>query len=166
METLTFVPVRTPESIAKVATLAEEIWTEHYASILSAEQIRYMVDTFQSAEAIGRQLAEQHYRYYLVEAGGKTVGYVGIQPGEGRLFLSKLYLRRAARGRGYAHRILAFLSGFCGGAGLSAIWLTVNRHNADSIAVYERLGFVKTREQAADIGNGYVMDDYIMEKKI
>lgn len=164
MEKLTFSPVRTPEAIAQVASLAEEIWTEHYASILSAEQIRYMVDAFQSAQAIEKQLTGQHYRYYLVKADGEAAGYIGVQPGDGRLFLSKLYLRKAARGRGYARRMLAFVSGFCSGAELSGVWLTVNRLNRDSIAVYERLGFVKTREQVADIGNGYVMDDFIMEK--
>lgn len=99
---LTFTPVRTPETIAQVAALAEEIWTEHYASILPAEQIRYMVDSFQSAGAIEKQLAHQHYRYYLVKADGETSGYIGVQPEKGRLFLSKLYLRKAARGRGYA----------------------------------------------------------------
>ena len=166
MEKLTFTPVRTPETIAQVAALAEEIWTEHYASILPAEQIRYMVDSFQSAGAIEKQLAHQHYRYYLVKADGETAGYIGVQPEKGRLFLSKLYLRKAARGRGYARRILAFLSGFCSGAGLSALWLTVNRRNTDSIAIYEQMGCVKTREQVADIGNGYVMDDYVMEKML
>lgn len=166
MDTISFLPVNTPETISHVAALAEEIWTEHYASILSAEQIHYMVDRFQSAESITKQLADQHYRYYLIITKNKTAGYMGIQPQEGRLFLSKLYLRKSARGRGYARRLLAFLIGFCSGADLSSIWLTVNRRNTDSIAVYERLGFVKTREEAADIGGGYVMDDYIMEKYV
>ena len=101
-----------------------------------------------------------------MKADGEAAGYIGVQPEKGRLFLSKLYLRKAARGRGYARRILAFLSGFCSGAGLSALWLTVNRRNTDSIAIYEQMGFVKTREQVADIGNGYVMDDYVMEKML
>lgn len=97
MEKLTFTPVRTPETIAQVAALAEEIWTEHYASILPAEQIRYMVDSFQSAGAIEKQLAHQHYRYYLVKADGEAAATSGVQPEKGRLFLSKLYLRKAAR---------------------------------------------------------------------
>ena len=166
MEVLTFIPVHTPEAVSHTAALADEIWNEHYASILSAEQIRYMVDTFQSVKAIHKQLAEQEYRYYLLKADDKILGYTGVQPKDGRLFLSKLYLRQAARGKGYARRVLAFLSGFCEGAGLSAIWLTVNRHNTDSIAIYQRLGFMKIREQVAEIGNGYVMDDYIMEKTL
>ena len=166
MELLTFQSVHTPEAVAQVAALAEEIWTEHYAAILSVEQIRYMVDKYQSVPAIEEQLTDKHYRYYLVIAAGKAVGYVGIQPEDGRLFLSKLYLRRSIRGRGYARRILAFLTGFCDGHGLHSIWLTVNRHNTGSIAVYEKLGFVKTQEQAAEIGRGYIMDDYIMEYRL
>ena len=90
MELLTFQSVHTSEAVEQVAALAEEIWTEHYAAILSVEQIRYMVDKYQSAPAIEEQLTDKHYHYYLVIAAGKAVGYVGIQPEDGRLFLSKL----------------------------------------------------------------------------
>ena len=76
MELLTFQSVHTPEAVAQVAALAEEIWTEHYAAILSVEQIRYMVDKYQSVPAIEEQLTDKHYRYYLVIAAGKAVGYV------------------------------------------------------------------------------------------
>jgi ribosomal protein S18 acetylase RimI-like enzyme len=49
---------------------------------------------------------------------------------------------------------------------LKTIWLTCNRNNTESLAVYEHLGFKKVREEVADIGNGFVMDDYIMEYEI
>jgi len=45
--------------------------------------------------------------------------------------------------------------------GCSSIWLTVNRHNQQAIAVYEHLGMQRIQEQVIDIGNGFVMDDFI-----
>jgi RimJ/RimL family protein N-acetyltransferase len=54
----------------------------------------------------------------------------------------------------------------CKEKGYHKIWLTVNRFNENTIKVYEKKGFIKTRTQVADIGNGFVMDDYIMEKTI
>ena len=48
-------------------------------------------------------------------------------------------------------------------AGTGRIQLTVNRFNADSIAVYQKWGFVTLREEKTPIGGGYFMDDYIME---
>ncbi|CAI6059702.1 GNAT family N-acetyltransferase [Cohnella sp. JJ-181] len=151
---------------ATVAALAEEIWHEYYGALLSREQIVYMVDKFQSADAIADQIATQGYEYYLMQAGGENVGYLAVKEEGGKLFLSKLYVLKAHRGQGYASRAMAFITGLCRERGLDALWLTVNRHNDGSIAVYEKKGFAKVREQVADIGNGYVMDDYVMEKEI
>lgn len=165
MSGLDFVPVNSPEQIGRIASLAEEIWSEHYASILEEAQIRYMLDNFQSPGAIAAQIAEKGYRYYLLTQAGVPAGYVGMQPEEGKLFLSKLYLRREARGQGLSRRITAFLEGFAAAGGLSAVWLTVNRQNP-SVEIYKKLGFAVIQEQVADIGGGYVMDDYIMEKAL
>lgn len=46
------------------------------------------------------------------------------------------------------------------------IYLTVNKTNIKAIRVYERFGFEKTDQVVFDIGNGYVMDDYIYEVKV
>ncbi|BFT72400.1 GNAT family N-acetyltransferase [Paenibacillus sp. P36] len=61
---------------------------------------------------------------------------------------------------------MVFLEMLCKGRNLNSIWLTVNRNNESSIAVYEKKGFRTVREQIVDIGNGFVMDDFIMEKEI
>jgi len=149
-----------------LADLASEIWHEYYGSLLSLEQIDYMVDKFQSAPAIADQIASQGYEYYLMQADGTNVGYLAVKAEGDKLFLSKLYVLKAHRGRGYASRSLAFVVQQCRERGLKALWLTVNRYNDASIAVYEKKGFKKVREQVADIGNGYVMDDFVMEMEI
>lgn len=154
------------EDSAGVAGLALEIWHEYYGALLSHRQIVYMVEKFQSPTAIADQIAQQGYEYYLMQAGGDNVGYLAVKAEGGKLFLSKLYVLKAQRGHGYASRAMAFLTRLCRERGLGAIWLTVNRHNDASIAVYEKKGFKKVREQVADIGSGYVMDDFVMEKEI
>ena len=163
---LVFEPVRNGEQIKEMTDLADEIWHEYFVTILSPDQIDYMVEKFQSAGAVKKQIADQGYQYYMLKLSGRLIGYTGIveQPQEKRLFLSKLYLEKPFRGRGYASRTFEFLEELCRQKGLSAIWLTVNRFNDHTIRVYEKKGFVKVRTQAADIGNGYLMDDYIMEK--
>jgi len=50
-------------------------------------------------------------------------------------------------------------------AGATALQLNVNRMNAAKI-FYEKLGFTVLYEEDIAIGNGYFMNDYIMEKKI
>lgn len=163
---LTFSPVTTAEQITQLAALAEEIWREHFTPILPAGQVDYMLEKFQSAPAMTRQMAEENYRYFFLERDGKAIGYTGIKSEDGKLFLSKLYIQKQHRGNGYASEAFAFLEALCRKEGLSAIWLTVNRFNYNTIAVYQKKGFVAVREQVADIGGGYVMDDYVMEKAI
>ena len=161
-----FVPVKTPEDIQALAALADEVWHEYFTSILSLEQIDYMVKNFQSASAISEQIGDQGYRYFFLRSGEKNLGYTGIKAENGKLFLSKIYLLRCYRGQGYASQTFQFLEKICRQEGLTAIWLTVNRHNDATIAIYRQKGFQSLRTQVADIGNGFVMDDYIMEKTL
>lgn len=163
---LVFRKVETEEEIAGLAQLGSEIWYEYYVSIISIEQIDYMVEKFQSVQAITDQIKSQGYEYYFMNVNGKSIGYLGIKQEGSKLFLSKFYIHQEHRGKGYASQAIEFLIEICKDRRLDMIWLTVNRYNAASIAVYEKKGFRTVRTQVADIGNGFVMDDYIMEKEI
>jgi ribosomal protein S18 acetylase RimI-like enzyme len=91
---------------------------------------------------------------------------MAIKEESGKLFLSKFYILEQFRGKGYASAAFDFMEQFARQNSLSAIWLTVNKDNDHSISVYRHRGFEIVRVQVADIGGGYVMDDYIMEKTI
>lgn len=160
-----FYPVKTSGKIEELCAMAEEIWHEHFTPIIGAAQVEYMVEKFQSVPAITEQIANG-YEYYLFLLEGRAIGYTGIHAENGELFLSKLYLRKENRGKGYARQAMNFLEDLCRQRGLSKIWLTVNRYNSNTIAAYKAMGLVTVREQKADIGNGFFMDDYIMEKPI
>lgn len=164
MSKINLTEVRTDAQIEAAAALACEIWHEWFPSILSKEQIDYMVEKFQSAEAMSRQIASEGYRYYLMLKGGTRIGYTAVRPdSDGRLFLSKIYIKKEYRGNGYAKEVFEFLKDYCRENGLNAVWLTVNKHNSSSIAVYEKCGFRKIGEGVTDIGNGFVMDDYFFQ---
>jgi ribosomal protein S18 acetylase RimI-like enzyme len=168
---LSFKRVYTNEDIGKVARLAKEIWHEYYVSILSRAQIEYMVEKYQSVAAIRGQIEQEGFEYYLMEKkngilSADYIGYMGVKPDQGKLFLSKFYIQKEHRGKGYASQALAYLQHICQKRNLDAIWLTVNRYNERSIAIYKKKGFQIVREQVADIGNGFVMDDYVMELQL
>lgn len=154
--------VQSEKEIAQTAKTAEEIWREHYTPLLGEAQVSYMLDKFQSASAIAEQIAEG-YTYFLLEAEEEIVGYVGVVPQEEYLFLSKLYIKKEARKRGFAAKALALVKDFARENGLSRIRLTVNKGNSGSISVYEHWGFVTVDSVVTDIGEGFVMDDYVME---
>ena len=156
----------TDEQVQQIASLAEVIWNEHFTPIIGKEQVAYIVEKFQSYPALNEQIAEG-YEYYQLFDNGEFCGYTGIHPGEdNRLFLSKLYIKKEARGRHLATKAFSFLKELCKERGYSAIWLTCNKYNDNSLAVYRHLGFETIDTQEADIGHGFIMDDYIMEYKL
>ena len=161
-----FVPVTTSEQIAQTALLADKIWRDCYAHILQPEQITYMLDNIQSIPAMTRQIQKEGYQYFLICAGEEALGYVGVQEKDRKLFLSKLYLLAAYRGKQLGRQALQFVEDLANQKGCTSIWLTVNRHNERAISVYKKAGYTLTREEATDIGDGFVMDDFIFEKSL
>lgn len=145
-----------------MAELATEIWQEHYLPIIGHEQVTYMLERFQSPQAIAAQIAAG-MDYWFVRADRETIGYLAAEQRDEALFISKFYLRSSQRGRGFGRISMNFLAEFARSQGVSRLALTVNRHNS-SVAVYERLGFTIDGAVCQDIGCGYVMDDFCMSK--
>ena len=166
MPTLQFEPARIQAEIAVIAGLAREIWYEYYVPLIGREQVDYMVAKFQTAEAMAAQMRDG-YEYFLVRRDGRAIGYcaVQVQPDSRSLFLSKFYLHRDARGSGTGRALMEFIVQLALARGLVSIWLTVNKGNP-SVRAYERLGFKISADLRMDIGQGFVMDDYRMEKSL
>ncbi len=160
--------VENAEQIKLLADIAYEIWHEYFGIIISESQIDYMVEKFQSEKAITEQIQSLGYEYFLFYPEDEPIGYTGIrpEPENKALFLSKLYVKKEYRSKGYASKAFEFLNGYCKEHGLTYIYLTVNRHNDDTINIYKKKGFYVTEERCADIGGGFVMDDYIMRLDI
>ena len=85
--------------VRRTAKVAREVWREANTAFCTPEQVEYMIQRFQSVEAISGQLM-QGYRYFLIEEGDEILGYFGVQPQGERLFLSKYYILKKNRGRG------------------------------------------------------------------
>lgn len=166
MDQIKIVRAESDDQLRRVAAIADGIWHEYFPCIISEGQIDYMVEKFCSFEAMKENIAKEDYSYYFIKRNGEDIGYTAAKPDNGRLFLSKLYLKKEERGKKYARRAIEFYVNYSRENGLGAIWLTVNKHNDSTIAAYKAMGFEITGEGVADIGNGYVMDDYYMEKTV
>ena len=148
--------------VRRLAKVAREVWREANVAFCTPEQVEYMIEKFQSFEAISHQLI-QGYRYFLIEEGDEILGYFGVQPQGERLFLSKFYILKQNRGRGLFSLGLQRMIDICKENDLESIYLTVNRNNTHACEVYLHKGFRIAEAAVADIGCGFVMDDYIME---
>lgn len=164
---ITPVPPLDEALISRVADLADTIWREHYTPIIGAAQVEYMLAAFQSEHAIREQI-ERGYEYYLASIQNADCGYLAVvpAPAEACLMISKIYVRRGSRGRGLGGRLLAVAEDICRERGLRTMWLTVNKYNNGSISWYQKNGFQTTDSIVQDIGEGFVMDDYVMVKQV
>lgn len=157
--------VSAENQIEIIADLACEIWNEHFTPIIGKAQVDYMLEKFQSKKAITEQI-ENGFLYFLIKNNNDYIGYLGVLPKEGQLFLSKLYIISAERGRGYGRKAIEFIEKLAIDKGLSKISLTVNKNNSATINTYIKLGFENCDSIVQDIGKNFVMDDYKMEKDV
>lgn len=158
-------PALSENQLEIIEVLAEEIWNEHFTPIIGQAQVDYMLAKFQSKEAIGEQI-KQGYSYFLIKSNNEHVGYFGVKPEAASLLLSKFYIVSADRGKGLGRRALNYIEQLAIESGAGNISLTVNRYNSGTIEAYKKLGFKITESIVQDIGNGFVMDDYRMEKNL
>ena len=147
------------EGVSLLSKVATAIVRAFYDPILGTAQNDYMLEKFQSEQAISSQI-ENGYVYYLTLLEEDPIGFFAFYPRADALYLSKFYLRSDARGKGYGKGALSFICEQAVQAGYYAIELNVNVHNP-TIAIYERMGFRRIRSEKIDIGCGYYMDDYV-----
>ena len=164
---INFRKVNDQAEIETVARLALEIWNQHFVPIIGKAQVDYMLDRFQSPGAITDQINDG-FEYYLILSDHAEVGYVGLLPEEqsSRIMISKIYIKNASRGLGIGNATIDFVKQLSAHRNINKIWLTVNRENNDTIEWYLRKGFNIVEDVKKDIGNGFYMDDYIMELTI
>lgn len=166
MNSIRLVKAETADQLLRVSEIACEIWREYWTERLAPGQAEYMINKFCTYDAQREYIENEDYSYYFIKHGGRDVGYTAVKPDGDRLFLSKLYLYRDERGKGYARQALEGIKEIALGQGLCAVWLTVNRHNDSAIAAYRKMGFEFIGEGVSDIGGGFVMDDYYMQLDI
>ena len=152
--------------IALIQELARKSWENAYENILSNEQIEYMLTTMYSDKEILTHLNNPNYHYFLLinEISEKAEGFLGFENNyeEFTTKLHRIYLTPESKGKGIGKAALEFLKKQITKVGNNKIILTVNKNNS-ARHFYESQGFEVYAEGIFDIGNNYVMDDYLME---
>jgi len=156
--------VSSENQIVLIENLAHEIWNEYFTPIIGKAQVDYMLEKFQSKKVITRQI-ENGFLYFLIKNNNVPVGYIGVLAEDKKLFLSKFYIVLTERGKGHGRKSMEFLEQLAIEKKLNKISLTVNRNNLATIDMYKKLGFENRGSVVKDIGGGFVMDDFKMEKE-
>ena len=159
---VTLVLIESRAEVTKLELFAAEIWREHYPSIIGAAKVEYMLQKFQTTEALMAQIKEGMQLFWINDED-EHAGYAAIKRQENTyLFVSKFYVHKRFRGKGIGKSTMKWLSSKAAEMHLDGLELTVNKNNASAISFYEALGFENILSQKVDIGGGFYMDDYVM----
>lgn len=154
-----------PHDIPLIRDLADKIWPEAYNNILSASQVDYMMKLIYNDTALSRQMQQGH-EFMIIYDGVEPIGFASVAVFEPQVFkLHKLYILSSYQGKGTGRFAMQELMKMIKRKGGSTLLLNVNRNNPAKI-FYEKLGFTVIREEDIDIGEGYFMNDYVMEIKL
>ncbi len=157
-----------PEDIDAVVQLARSIWYAHYPTIISIEQIEYMLGQRYNADVIAAQIASGSSWWDTLILDDEIVAFAAYELTDDRaeLKLDKLYIRYDLRGRGFGSLLMRHVEQRAAELGCQSVYLQVNKHNSSAIEMYKRNGFTVREASQIDIGNGFVMDDYLMAKTV
>jgi len=161
----TLIRAKGKEHTGRIIALINDIWPEHYTPIIGEAQVKYMLETYQSEAQITKEI-QDGVEYYILSVNGSDAGYLALDNKKEAMYLSKLYVVNRLRNKGYGKFMNEFAEKRAAELGLTRIFLNVHKNNKNSIKAYEKMGYMKVREVIKDIGSGFIMDDYIMEKFI
>src|SRR5215831_7699600 len=165
-ETLSIVAA-TDADLAAVAELAGVIWRRHYPGIITREQIDYMLEHGYSHAALSRFIQEEGAGLDLAWMNGRFVGFAAYhRDGVHQLKVEKLYVHQDYQRCGVGSRLIACAEGAARAQRCTALILNVNKNNLQAIRAYEKNGFAIREAVVVEIGNGFVMDDYVMAKPL
>jgi ribosomal protein S18 acetylase RimI-like enzyme len=154
-----------PEDIHSIQTIARETWPVCYASIITPEQIDYMLGMHYSTDTLLKQLKEPAHRFFLFQSLTATpIGFLAVnrEPIERHLFkIQKLYVLPTHQKEGIGQKLLFHCIQYVMDNNGQSIILQVNRQNS-AITFYEKMGFSIWKSADIDIGSGFFMNDYIM----
>ncbi len=148
--------IKSNEEILDLALMAKNIWHECYKNIISYEQIDYMTDLFLSLDSIKKTI-DDGYNYYFIYQDEK-LGFISYKIYDEYIYLSKFYVDNKHRGKKASSFALKHILSYG-----KKVRLNVNKYNENSIKIYNHFGFKIIYDEINDIGNGYIMDDYVME---
>lgn len=150
--------VNTTEKRQTIERMASIIWPITYKDILSSKQIAYMLNLFLSDEAIASNIEAGYTYMILKDDKDNQIGFIAYELKSDYIFLSKLYILPIHQNKHYASDVIVYLKSFN-----LPIKLTVNKYNKNAYEKYLHLGFKVIDSTVTDIGNSYVMDDYVMK---
>jgi len=158
----------THQDYSLIQQIAHQTWPHTFGTILSPEQIAYMLEMMYSIPALTEQIEEKGYTFLLAKEEDIYLGFAAYElnyQGLPKTKLHKIYILPEAQGKGLGKLLINTVADIAKQNQNEVLSLNVNRNNP-AIYFYEKLGFTKVAEEDIPIGQGYLMEDFVMEKDL
>ncbi|MCH7400384.1 GNAT family N-acetyltransferase [Belliella kenyensis] len=155
--------------LISIQEMADIIWPRTFDAILSKDQISYMMTMMYDLEKLKYQFHSEAHVFLIAKEGSDNLGFCVYQSDgqhHGKTKIHKIYLMPEAQGKGLGRMLINEVITHARINHSVLIYLNVNVNNTKAIAAYKAIGFKETKREVIDIGNGYVMDDIVMEMPI
>jgi GNAT superfamily N-acetyltransferase len=154
-----------PQDYTTIYNIAVTTWDAAYITILSADQLEYMLDMMYSEAAYTEQVALKGHHFILAAIDGEVLGFASYEHNyrAETTKIHKLYVLPQAQGKGVGQALVAVIERAALSHTNDKLTLNVNRYNK-AVHFYLKTGFEKAGEEDVDIGSGYLMEDFIMNK--
>lgn len=146
-----------------IREIAYKTWPVAYVDLLSVEQIRYMLELMYNE----KELQELQHEFILAEESNKYLAFASYELNFCKLTttkIHKIYVLPEDQGQGVGYSLIQKIEEISKKNGDKKLLLNVNRFNNKAIRFYNRFGFEIVSEENIEIGNGFIMEDYIMIK--
>ncbi|MDX1445120.1 GNAT family N-acetyltransferase [Lishizhenia sp.] len=154
------------EEVQRIEDLARATWPDTFKEILTPDQIEYMLNWMYNVDTLKEQISKGHEFYIYKDQ--EDLGFIGLEPnyeGASKLRIHKIYVLPAAQGKKVGKQLMDFAEKRAQELSLACLNLNVNRYNA-AVDFYKHIGFQITKTEDIDIGEGFFMNDYVMEKAL
>lgn len=162
------ITIATPEQTHIIREIAHITWPVTFGDILTNEQLDYMLDMMYSETSLQDQIKNKGHVFLLAQVDGEFGGYASYELNYQHKPVSKLhkiYVLPKMQGKSVGKALVNEVADVARKAGMEAVLLNVNRQN-NAVGFYERYGFTKIGEEDIDIGDGYFMNDAVMQMKL
>ena len=158
----------TTQDISLIHQLAKEVFFPTYEPLQPKDKVAYLFNLMYNEASLTEQMLKKNQTFLLVEDETGYLGYASYEfnyKGQNKAKIHKIYVMPSAQGKGVGRVMINWIANVTKQNKMDSLLLDVYRHNP-AIQFYERLGFQKVAEQVTEVGNGFVMDDFVMEQKL
>jgi diamine N-acetyltransferase len=149
-----------------IRDIALATWYVTYGPTHSRAQLDYMIEKFYSVEALEQSISEMEY--YIYEEENRPSGFISLEhhfDNKNTTKIHRIYLLPEYQGKGIGKTLIDYAATIAQLNQSTNLLLNVNRENKAQF-FYEKLGFKVLKTEDIPIGNGYLMEDFVMGKKI